>query len=64
MGRQEMRRDGIRGDQGDEDQRGSVEISWDRLGSVGEAAAKGDVSIRIRVSRLSKKTRFLAKNKT
>jgi hypothetical protein len=43
----------------DRDQRGR-----DRLGSVGEAAAKGDESIRMRVSGLSKKTRFMAKNKT
>ena len=50
-GWQRLAEAGIRGDG----------ISWDRLGG---AAAKGDESIRTKVSKLSKKTHFMAKNKT
>jgi len=51
IGWQRLAAAGIRGDG----------ISWDRLGG---AAAKGDESIRTKVSKLSKKTHFMAKNKT
>lgn len=64
MGRKGMRCAGIRGNRLESAGIRGAQRGWDQLGSVGEAAAKGDESIRIRVSRLSKKTHFMAKNKT